>query len=201
MAGSDLHSAVLVRHPKTYSYAVVGIEASVEWVRGTVLKFTYLLNGDLTRIRVPPPGPHRRAHGLWHHTCFEAFVSVPGNAAYDEFNFAPSGEWAVYTFDRYRKGAPLVDREVAPTLTVRKTKQGIELDAEVNQFRRLGMSSQTCLQLGLAAVVEESGGTLSYWALRHPRSKPDFHHSDSFVLKIELPDEERQRGTPVVEKK
>jgi len=33
-------------------------------------------------------------------------------------------------------------------------------------------------------VIEEAAGTLSYWALCHPPGRPDFHHSDNFVLEI-----------------
>jgi hypothetical protein len=36
--------------------------------------------------------------------------------------------------------------------------------------------------LGLTAVVEEENGRLSYWALKHPPGKPDFHSPEGFVL-------------------
>jgi hypothetical protein len=39
-------------------------------------------------------------------------------------------------------------------------------------------------QLDLAAVIEERGGRISYWALAHPPGKPDFHHSDCFTLEF-----------------
>jgi hypothetical protein len=41
------------------------------------------------------------------------------------------------------------------------------------------------LRLGLAAVVEDKARVLSYWALKHPAEKPDFHHSDSFVVELD----------------
>ncbi len=44
------------------------------------------------------------------------------------------------------------------------------------------------LRLGLSAVVEANDGTLSYWALRHPPGRPDFHHPDGCVLRLEPPD-------------
>ena len=43
------------------------------------------------------------------------------------------------------------------------------------------------LRLALSAVVEADDGTLSYWALRHPPGRPDFHHADGFVLRLEGP--------------
>jgi hypothetical protein len=39
-------------------------------------------------------------------------------------------------------------------------------------------------QLGLSAVIEEKIARKTYWALRHPPGRPDFHHSDGFALEI-----------------
>jgi hypothetical protein len=36
-------------------------------------------------------------------------------------------------------------------------------------------------RLGLSALIEDTGGHKSYWALAHPPGKPDFHHADSFA--------------------
>jgi hypothetical protein len=41
------------------------------------------------------------------------------------------------------------------------------------------------LRLGLAAVIEDRARVLSYWALKHPTEKPDFHHADSFVVELD----------------
>ena len=38
--------------------------------------------------------------------------------------------------------------------------------------------------LALSTVVKRKDGRISYWALRHPSDKPDFHHPDSFVLDL-----------------
>ncbi|NMF90687.1 hypothetical protein GPA26_19635, partial [Aromatoleum petrolei] len=43
------------------------------------------------------------------------------------------------------------------------------------------------LELGLTAVVETLDGTLSYWALRHPSARPDFHLRDAFTLPLVRP--------------
>jgi len=42
------------------------------------------------------------------------------------------------------------------------------------------------LRLALSAVVEETDGRLSYWAIAHPGERPDFHHRDGFVLPLEF---------------
>ena len=41
------------------------------------------------------------------------------------------------------------------------------------------------LRLALSPVIED--GALSYWALRHPPGRPDFHHQDAFTLEIAMP--------------
>jgi hypothetical protein len=38
--------------------------------------------------------------------------------------------------------------------------------------------------LGLSAIVEDTNGGKSYWALAHPPGKPDFHHADCFTLEL-----------------
>jgi hypothetical protein len=43
------------------------------------------------------------------------------------------------------------------------------------------------LRIGLTAVVEDASGALSYWSLRHPAGRPDFHHADAFALRLEPP--------------
>jgi hypothetical protein len=41
----------------------------------------------------------------------------------------------------------------------------------------------TCFE-ALAAVIDETSGHKSYWALAHPPGKADFHHSDCFALEF-----------------
>jgi hypothetical protein len=41
--------------------------------------------------------------------------------------------------------------------------------------------------VGLAAVIEDVSGDLSYWALAHLSDKPDFHHPDGFALHLPGP--------------
>lgn len=39
-------------------------------------------------------------------------------------------------------------------------------------------------KIGLSAVIEETDGTKSYWALAHPDGPPDFHDPACFVLEL-----------------
>jgi hypothetical protein len=148
------------------------------------LGVSYVLEGDLGRLRVPAPRPPRPAERLWQHTCCEIFVARKGGAGYHEYNLSPSGEWAAYAFVRYR-----VRREgghaalAPPRIRFRSSGDVIELDAAI-ELDGLVPATGGGLTLAVAAVIEDKEGSLSYWALRHPPGKPDFHHPDAFALEL-----------------
>jgi hypothetical protein len=183
-----LCKAMLMCHPETYTPAVQEIEARVGWTQDNAFAFTYALKGDLMRLRIPLPQPALRADRLWQHTCFEAFVSVKGKPEYYECNFAPSGEWAAYSFQRYRIGTPFEADKLAPRIEVRNTVNRLDLDAIVRLDHLPAILPHARLQLALCAVIEDENGTLSYWALKHAPGKPDFHHPDGFTLDFEPSD-------------
>lgn len=183
-------TAVLTCHPETPCQAVHGIEARLCWKDTTALGLTFILRGGLSRLRIPPPRTPRRADRLWQHTCFEAFVGVKGKPEYYEFNFAPSGEWAAYSFRNYRDGVPLGDETLKPKIIGRSTRDSLDLNAIVDLNGLAVIASNARLRLGLSAVIEDDEGILSYWALKHRPGKPDFHHPDAFALELTAPDVE-----------
>jgi hypothetical protein len=150
-----------------------------------ILAVHYSLEGDLDRLRVAPPRAPRIAERLWQHTCCEIFVASKGSPGYHEFNLGPSGEWAAYAFARYRTGGILADEQLNPEVSVRKTAGGLELDARVRLGQLSPMHLSASLSLALSAIVEDDSGELSYWAIRHPPGKPDFHHPDAFALEFD----------------
>jgi hypothetical protein len=173
----------LVCHHQTPSEAIGGIEVLVGGAPGDSLNFAFIMEGDLSSLRIPEPRSSQRAGGLCMHTCFEVFVMAEDGPGYREFNFSPSGEWAVYAFRNYRSGGEL-ELEVAPGILVRRARNRLELDAKIcHDFLQPGRS----FRLGLSAVVEDAEGALSYWALWHPPGKPDFHHTDAFALNLGCP--------------
>jgi hypothetical protein len=184
VTASILHTAVLTCHPGMYSKAVHGLEARVRRTESEEIALTYILKGEIARLKIPTPRLPRIADRLWEHTCFEVFVCMKDKPQYCEFNFAPSGEWAAYAFHRYRDGGSLDNEELAPTITVRKAKDSLEVEAIIRLDRLPMIQAQAWLRLALSAVVEEENGVLSYWALKHPPGKPDFHSPDSFALEL-----------------
>jgi hypothetical protein len=148
---------------------------------------SFALTGDLGRLRIPSAGRLRRGDRLWEHTCFEAFLAPAAGTAYHELNLSPSGEWAAYAFARYReRDASLAEVDVVPGLTVARTEGRLDLTAVLPLDRLAVLAGSRALRVALSAVVEEAGGRLSYWALRHPAGSPDFHHPDAFALAVEL---------------
>jgi hypothetical protein len=176
------HTVTLTCHPASPTTAVQAIRARIGRAAAGV-SVSYELQGDLSRISVPDIAAQGFADELWQHTCFEMFVRRGDGPAYHELNFSPSGEWALYAFERYREGHALRGFELEPRIAIRRGAHTLELDAAVKLDRLLPRTSGP-LFVGLSAVVEENDGTLSYWALRHGPGKPDFHHRDAFELKL-----------------
>lgn len=162
-------------HPDTPCEAVTAI--SVEAVRdGEALRLRYRATGRMEDVLVPAPAFCERVDELWRHTCFEAFVAgVDGS--YCEFNFAPSTQWAAYAFDGYR--ARMRDFEMSALAIEATGGEGwFELEAVVTP------GEAGLWRMALSAVIEETNGTKSYWALKHTAGKPDFHHTDAFSLEL-----------------
>ncbi len=180
------HCIDLRCHSSARSETVRAVEVRIRRSASAELQMTFRIDGDIRRIRVPPPAVPRIATQLWRRTCFEAFIAVEGQPAYHEFNFAPSGEWAVYAFSGYRNGGPLANEMMRPHIAVRTTDSRLELDALVRLDGLSANHPRASLRIGLSAVIEASDG-LSYWALRHPADKPDFHDAAGFSLLLEPP--------------
>jgi hypothetical protein len=179
---------ILLPHPVSEPGALQDLvhELSVSVVRARAdqLKLTYRLTGDLDALQLPDPRPSVRTDGLWRHSCFEAFIGHAGGPHYWEFNFSPSGAWAVYQFNGYREGMAPLMKGSPPTVTPRIGSETIELTALVD-LSWLARFANAGLRLGLAAVVEDRARVLSYWALKHPAEKPDFHHAGGFVVELD----------------
>ena len=177
--------AVLTAHPSTPSDAVRSLGVQLRAEEPGLLVFQYSLDADMSRVRVPLSGAGGRADALWKHTCFEAFVA-PADAppGYHEFNFSPSLDWAIYRFSAYREGLSTVEIGRAPEISVRRGDDGLDLRAAVRLGHLPDLRDARHLRIALAAVIEDENGRLSYWGLRHPPGKPDFHHPNGFTLEV-----------------
>ena len=152
------------------------------------LQLTYRLLGALDALQLPEPrssaSTATRTDGLWRHTCFEAFIGHAGGPDYWEYNFSPSGAWASYHFSAYREGMAPLMKGAPPEIATRIRTDSVEASVRVD-LSWLARGGEVGLRLGLAAVVEDKARVLSYWALKHPAEKPDFHHRDSLVVELD----------------
>jgi hypothetical protein len=131
--------------------------------------------------------PQRRDE-LWRTTCAEIFVALDNEpytgGPYLEFNFSPTGDWAAYRFDRTRTGMRPHVWQGDETPRIALACSAAELTLEVQL--PLAALSAGSHRVAYASVVE-TANDLSYWALKHPTDRPDFHHPASFAAALELP--------------
>jgi hypothetical protein len=131
------------------------------------------------RFVIPELSEPWRAHELWRTTCFEAFLRPEGEDGYREWNFAPTGNWAAYDLSGYREGMARADVGSPPYIRMEDNFTWWTVGAT------FAVPAEVSWQLGLSAVLEQTDGTKSYWALAHgPGEKPDFHSPDCFAARL-----------------
>ena len=167
-------------HPDSTSAAASSVEVEIVRPQESVLLLLYVVIGKTSGLRLPSIVTPARADELWRHTCFEAFIGVPPRIGYYEFNFSPSTQWAAYRFSDYRAG--MAAFEIGPPkIEVNSTAENYMLRASLG-LKQLDLAHGA--RLGLSAVIEETDGNKSYWALAHAPGKPDFHRADCFTYEL-----------------
>jgi len=177
-------SAELLPHPSCACDAIRRFDAALEFRSAPdELRISFRIDGAIGRLRLPERGSALRTDGLWHHSCFEAFVRSNAGDSYHEFNFAPSGDWAAYRFASRREGrqSPALP---APRTEVRRAVDVFELNAAIAIAGIPDLAQAQVLQAGLAAVIEDQDAGLSYWSVAHPAAQPDFHDPGTFALRV-----------------
>ncbi|MEO6041410.1 MAG: DOMON-like domain-containing protein [Croceibacterium sp.] len=173
----------LAPHPDHPPAQVSAVEARVIGFDANWLRLRWRIEGAETLV-VPPFGGRGRADELWRTTCFEAFLMPEGGEAYVELNLSPSERWNAYDFTSYRAGMAERPFPREPECTLRQGSRFTIFDAAIPTG---GLPAGECA-MALAAVIEEQGGTVSYWALAHAAGKPDFHSLACFTAALPAPD-------------
>ena len=181
-----VQTLALLCNPLTPAPMIRSLEATVSRLGRDSLIFSFSLAGNMTQLRIPEPKPEKQAENLWEHTCFEVFVGIHGENAYREFNFSPSGEWAIYAFSDYRQREDSFFVKSCPEIRVALSTSHLKLDAVVPGNTLPSSSAMERFQIGLSAVLESDSAEnkLSYWALNHPVAHPDFHRRETFTLEL-----------------
>ena len=180
----------LACHEDSPQSALNGIRVDISRRNERTLFAEFRALGDMSKVEWPGDqllGHENwaRANELWQHSCFELFVRKPIGPEYAEVNLATNARWAAYGFHSYRNGmCPVED------LTLVKAVWRIQ-PRRVQLWARLELPEEFRdgdWHLGLSAVIEETRGTKSYWALAHPPGKPDFHHPTCFAATLPPPE-------------
>lgn len=174
-----LATRALLCHPDTPCPAIAAVGAKISQTDDYGWEIAFVAVGDPAALAIPAEAPRVHTDGLWRTTCFELFLGKAGDS-YAELNFSPSGAFAAYHFDHYRTGMKKIDLPVPE----------IELDVGSERLTMIVRLCEDCLpwdgsgQIGISAVIQETGGCTSYWALAHPAGRPDFHQRDCFALAL-----------------
>ena len=168
----------LQRHSSTPSPTVRGVSVCLSAAADGAVRLHYRVDAVAGAVVIPSLRSSAFKDGLWQHTCFELFAQG-ADGAYREFNFSPSTEFAIYEFAQYRTAMTPVVTAQMPSIQPRQG--GLSVDVEL-PFTLMAPAGRLLNQIGIAAVIEDRDGTLSYWALRHSKGKPDFHHREGFIV-------------------
>ena len=179
--------SVLLPHPQSPGAAHLSLGATACLLAPARLACEFVLHAPLARVALPARGAGARRDELWRHTCFEVFVTAPAVPAYYEFNLAPSGDWAAYRFEGYRERMRPAALPAPPLITLAEAPGRLALSARLELAGLADLGDATQLRLALAAVIEDRGGALSYFALHHARAQPDFHDPEGFLLELTAP--------------
>ena len=116
-------------------------------------------------------------------------MSLAPGKAYCEFNFAPSLKWAAYGFDAYRSKMREIEEISPPRIEASLDETSYQMQVALELEGLSALPANATWHVGLSAVIEETSGRMSYWALAHPPGEADFHHANCFALKL-LPKEQ-----------
>ncbi len=172
----------LTAHPAHPPQRIEGVEARILGFDENWLRLRWRVEGSQALV-VPAFAGRGRAEELWRTTCFELFLRPRRGDAYAEFNLSPSERWAAYDFKSYRDDRTERALPIEPNCTLRQGSSMAIFDAAIP----LAGIPRGDSAMNLAAVLEEEGGAISYWALAHPHSAADFHDPACFTGELEAP--------------
>ena len=147
---------------------------------------SYKLQGALSCLDLGSGQPHHaRVMKLWEKSCFELFIKNADNN-YIEFNFSPEFEFNCFYF--VSAGDKLVEysRMDSVKIDILLSLDVFHLIAELDKkkFPESFFLNKTDLKAGITSVIKEKSGNLSYWALSHQDTRPNFHDFKSFAATL-----------------
>lgn len=175
----------LIAHPAHPPLAVRSVEADILFPSPGVAMIRYRIEG-IDELVMPAFSGRGKQDELWRTTCFELFAAGAGSA-YREFNFAPSGRWAVYDFEAPRTAMRDHNPTTMPEIAAQSGDRLLAVTVTLSARDLTGGEDAPFYRGGLCAVIEETGGVLSYWALAHGGDRPDFHDPACMTAPLAAP--------------
>jgi hypothetical protein len=182
-------SHALQPHSDSPRLPVDELMAEVRRKSGGKLELVYRLSGELEALLIPELSNPSRADALWKHTCFEIFILKDEAPGYAEFNFAPTGQWAAYSFRNRRSGMRNIEQVNEAAIGTMMFGRQFVLKAELDLSGVEGLPSLGATwRAAISAVIEAVDGRKAYWAVQHPEGSPDFHAPEGFVIDLPAPE-------------
>ena len=145
---------------------------------------SYKVQGELCEIDLGTGHPHHaRVIKLWEKSCFELFMKNTKDN-YIEFNFSPEFEWNCFYFAK--KGDALTEylRMDLVKFDILLSLDVFHLIVELDKKKFPDSFFDGELNAGITSVIKEKDGKLSYWALSHHDTRPNFHDFRSFTASV-----------------
>lgn len=147
------------------------------------LFLSYSIKEGLSLIDLGNSTPNKeRLLKLWEKTCFEFFLKNEKDE-YVEFNFSPSFEWNCFYFKQ--KGDALKEWELMnrPETQILLSLDHYFIVVELRKelFPKGFFDKKTELSAAITSVIKDKKGKMSYWALAHADTRPNFHDFRSFL--------------------
>jgi hypothetical protein len=122
---------------------------------------------------------------LWEKTCFELFIKNEKDQ-YIEFNFSPNFEWNCFYFEKSGEVLKEWERMPMPVTDILLSSEHFFLFVDIKKefFPKGFFTRDSKLSAGITSVIKEKSKAMSYWALAHTDTRPNFHHFDSFKYKF-----------------
>lgn len=135
----------------------------------------FAVDGPLDEIKWPKKALSQKfTDKLWETTCFELFAFGPDERTYVEWNFSPSGHYAIYEFSDYRKKVRDL-KNLRCQIVARWPQPGrFELIANIERPFEI-------TKVNFAIVLETKKAEKIYYALSHSKEEPDFHDVRAFI--------------------
>ena len=145
---------------------------------------SYKITGDLPGIDLGiGRALHNRVIKLWEKSCFELFIKNK-NDNYIEFNFSPEFEWDAFYFTKLGDEALEYEKVNSVDIDILLSMDVFHLLARIDKHKFPENFFDGELSAGITSVIKDKKGVISYWALSHEDSRPNFHNFKTFKYKF-----------------